>query len=155
MKRLCIIPCGSAKIWDKFPLTGPTEAKNAYVGAFGRACQAYASCFFSDWVIISAKHGFLFPTDQVPENYNVSFSMRHPEIISIQDLKKQAAGKQLDVFDEIVVVAGKKYKKVIEQVFGDRCTYHYPLQGCRGIGYMLQKLKNAVESSQEIRESVS
>ncbi|WCK55835.1 hypothetical protein PP175_07885 [Aneurinibacillus sp. Ricciae_BoGa-3] len=155
MNRLCIIPCGTAKIWDKNPLQGPTEAKNAYIGPYGRACQAYADRFFTDWVILSAKHGFLFPTDPVPENYNVSFSMNHPDVISVQELKRQVDEKQLSGFDEIVVVAGKKYKRVIEQVFGDGYVYRYPLQGCKGIGYMLQKLKNAVQTSEEIGQSVS
>lgn len=45
MKRLCIIPCGKKKIWDKYVDYGPTEAKNVYISPFGKACQAYATEF--------------------------------------------------------------------------------------------------------------
>ncbi|WP_241657896.1 hypothetical protein [Anaerobacillus alkaliphilus] len=56
MKRLCVIPCGSKKIWSKHPNNGPTIARDVYVGSFGKACQKYATTFFSDWVILSAKY---------------------------------------------------------------------------------------------------
>lgn len=46
MKRLCIIPCGKKKIWDKYPDYGPMEAKDVYISPFGKACQAYATMFF-------------------------------------------------------------------------------------------------------------
>ena len=58
MRRLCIIPCGKKKIWDKYPDYGPMEAKDVYISPFGKACQAYATMFFENWVILSAKHGF-------------------------------------------------------------------------------------------------
>lgn len=67
MRRLCIIPCGKKKIWDKYPDYGPMEAKDVYISPFGKACQAYATMFFENWVILSAKHGFLRPNDIVLE----------------------------------------------------------------------------------------
>ena len=46
------------KIWDKHLDYGPMEAKDVYISPFGKACQAYATMFFENWVILSAKHGF-------------------------------------------------------------------------------------------------
>ena len=45
MRRLCIIPCGKKKIWDKYPGYGPMEAKDVYISPFGKACQSYATMF--------------------------------------------------------------------------------------------------------------
>jgi 2-keto-3-deoxy-L-rhamnonate aldolase RhmA len=149
-KRLCITPCGAAKIWDKHPELGGVQAKDAYISPFGTACHTYADIFFEHWVILSAKHGFLFPTDIVPGNYDLAFNSGSPDVITVEALKQQAAEKGLDVFEEIVVVAGKKHIKVVQQVFGANRAYRFPLQGCRGIGYMLQKLNNAIQQNKEI-----
>ncbi|MCP3764598.1 hypothetical protein NLX67_19850 [Domibacillus sp. A3M-37] len=153
MKRLCIIPCGAKKVWDKKPDAGPTEAENVYIGSFHNSCQNYASRFFEHWVILSAKHGFLFPQDMIHSNYNVAFNSKSPEIISIDKLKQQIPEKKLADFDELVVLGGKKYRKVVEQAFGSNYSYKYPLNDCKGIGYMLQKLNNSLLINKEITDS--
>ncbi|WP_139488249.1 DUF6884 domain-containing protein [Brevibacillus dissolubilis] len=148
-RRLCIIPCGQSKIWDKYPHAGTTQAKDAYTGAFHKSCQRYANRFFTDWVILSAKHGFLCPTDVLHENYDVGFQHKSDEVITIGRLQQQLSEKGLSHYDEITVLGGKKYVKVVEQTFGPHVHYRYPLRGCKGIGYMLQRLAQAVESGQE------
>lgn len=149
-RRLCITPCGAAKIWDKHPELGAVPACDAYISPFGSACHAYAELFFDHWVILSAKHGFLRPTDPVPGNYDLAFDSKSQDIITVEALKRQAEEKGLGRFDEIVIVAGKKHTKVIRAVFGDHCTYRFPLQGCKGIGYMLQRLNKAIAEKTEI-----
>ncbi|TPV42343.1 DUF6884 domain-containing protein [Bacillus dicomae] len=149
MKRLCIIPCGKKKIWDKYPNYGPMEAKDVYISPFGKACQAYAAMFFENWVILSAKHGFLRPNDIVLENYDLALDSKSDEIISIELLKQQTIEKDLFQFDEIVLLAGKKHKKVVTQLYPEEIIT-YPLTGCKGIGYMLQRLKGAVEEGKEL-----
>lgn len=93
MRRLCIIPCGKKKIWDKYPDYGPMEAKDVYISPFGKACQVYATMFFENWVILSAKHGFLRPNDIVLENYDLAFDSKSDEIISMEQLKQQLIEK--------------------------------------------------------------
>ncbi|HFJ9463471.1 hypothetical protein PDN28_13020 [Bacillus cereus] len=149
MKRLCIIPCGKKKIWDKHSDYGPMEAKDVYISPFGKACQAYATMFFENWVILSAKHGFLRPSDIVLENYDLAFDSKSDEVISIEQLQKQMVDKSLLQFDEIVLLAGKKYKKVVTKLYPEEMIT-YPLEGCKGIGYMLQRLKEAVKEGEEI-----
>lgn len=149
MNRLCIIPCGKKKIWDKYADYGPTEAKKVYISPFGKACQAYAAMFFENWVILSAKHGFLKPNDIVQENYDLSFDSKSDEVISIERLQKQMIDKKLLQFDEIVLLAGKKHRKVVIKLYPEEII-SYPLEGCKGIGYMLQRLKEAVEMQQEL-----
>ncbi|MEB9944510.1 hypothetical protein CON15_01585 [Bacillus cereus] len=149
MKRLCIIPCGKKKIWDKHSDYGPMEAKDVYISPFGKACQAYATMFFENWVILSAKHGFLRPSDIVLENYDLAFDSKSDEVISIEQLQKQMVDKSLLQFDEIVLLAGKKHKKVVTKLYLEEMIT-YPLEGCKGIGYMLQRLKEAVKEGEEI-----
>ena len=149
MKRLCIIPCGKKKIWDKHSDYGPMEAKDVYISPFGKACQAYATMFFENWVILSAKHGFLRPSDIVLENYDLAFDSKRDEVISIEQLQKQMVDKSLLQFDEIVLLAGKKHKKVVTKLYPEEMIT-YPLEGCKGIGYMLQRLKEAVKEGEEI-----
>ncbi|MDA2184122.1 hypothetical protein PDN25_18760 [Bacillus cereus] len=149
MKRLCIIPCGKKKIWDKHSDYGPMEAKDVYISPFGKACQAYATMFFENWVILSAKHGFLRPSDIVLENYDLAFDSKSDEVISIEQLQKQMVDKSLLQFDEIVLLAGKKHKKVVSKLYPEEMIT-YPLEGCKGIGYMLQRLKEAVKEGEEI-----
>ncbi|EOS8268469.1 TPA: DUF6884 domain-containing protein [Bacillus cereus] len=149
MGRLCIIPCGKKKIWDKYPDYGPMEAKDVYISPFGKACQAYATMFFESWVILSAKHGFLRPNDIVLENYDLAFDSKSDKVISIEQLQKQMVDKSLLQFDEIVLLAGKKHKKVVTKLYPEGMIT-YPLEGCKGIGYMLQRLKEAVKEEEEI-----
>ncbi|PEV31734.1 DUF6884 domain-containing protein [Bacillus thuringiensis] len=149
MKRLCIIPCGKKKIWDKHSNYGPMEAKDVYISPFGKACQAYASMFFENWVILSAKHGFLRPNDIVLKNYDLAFDSKSDEVISIEKLQKQMLDKSLLQFDEIVLLAGKKHKKVVTKLYPEEMIT-YPLEECKGIGYMLQRLKEAVKEEAEI-----
>ncbi|BCC99753.1 hypothetical protein BC30048_2656 [Bacillus cereus] len=149
MKRICIIPCGKKKIWDKHSDYGPMEAKDVYISPFGKACQAYATMFFKNWVILSAKHGFLRPNDIVLENYDLAFDSKSDEVINIEQLQKQMVDKSLLQFDEIVLLAGKKHKKVVTKLYPEEMIT-YPLEGCKGIGYMLQRLKEAVKEGEEI-----
>lgn len=150
MERLCIIPCGKAKIWDKNPNSGPTIAMHAYKSTLHYYCQSYAKRFFNDWVILSAKHGFLFPNDIVPENYDVAFQSNHPQIIDTRELKCQVTEKQLDSYSEIVVLAGAKHQKIVEQIFPQPIKLVYPLKNFKGIGYILQGLKQALEQNKEL-----
>lgn len=143
MSRLCIIPCGTAKIWDKIPNAGPTEAQYVYTGVFASACQMYAIANFDHWVILSAKYGFLLPSDIVDEDYNVSFNKQSNETVNIDTLKEQAIKKGLNQFHEITVLGGKNYTSRVKEVFNQGQTLLFPLEHCKGIGYMLQWLTQA------------
>ncbi|MGC8612509.1 MAG: DUF6884 domain-containing protein [Athalassotoga sp.] len=146
MSTLCIVPCGKTKIWDKCPEIGPQKAKDVYIGSFATRCREYAELLYPDsWVILSAKHGFLFPDDMVPGSYNVSFNNKKTHPITVDELKKQAKDKKLYGFDEIVALGGRNYTQIVKQVFESNEIIE-PLRDCRGIGYMIQRLNNAISS---------
>lgn len=146
-KRLCIIPCGSAKVWDSNPNAGPQKAEDVYTGVFAASCQRYARTFFDHWVILSAKHGFLFPGGMVSEAYNVSFIKPSSETITIEALEHQALQLGLLDFDEITVLGGKHYVERAKAIFRSGQQIELPLHDCKGIGYMLQRLSQALEGN--------
>jgi hypothetical protein len=146
MQTLCIVPCGSKKIWDKIPNAGPTPARNVYIGGFAKKCREYAEKFYpASWCILSAKYGFIFPDEIIPEPYNVSFNRKSSGPISTPDLIAQTCRKGLKNFDEIIVLGVKNYVQFARQVFPNK-TIVAPLSGCRGIGYMMEKLEKLVNS---------
>ncbi|WP_226037377.1 DUF6884 domain-containing protein [Aquibacillus saliphilus] len=153
MGQLCILPCGNKKIWDKKGEIGPVRARDAYIGTFHNLCEQYAEKFFDRWVILSAKYGYLLPNDIVKGNYDVTFNKKSNEIISIDELKNQVKKKQLYQNDGIVVLTGKKYIEVVTKSFETELTIQFPLIKCKGIGYMQQELKSAIELSQPIHRT--
>lgn len=152
MNRLCIIPCGAKKIWD-VPGVAPAgyAAQLAYLSPLHQKCQAYARLFFTDWVILSAKHGFLLPEDDVPGNYNVAFGSDHPEMMTAEALAAQLRRKALDRFDEVVVLGGRKFQRIVPAVFPSGARFVYPLVGSKGIGHMLQRLNEALRERTELK----
>lgn len=151
MKQLAIIPCGKRKIWDGNSFQGPTLVKEAYVGVLHRMCEQYAEIFCDQWVVLSGKHGLMLPYDTIPENYNVTFGMKNNgEVISIKELQSQLIEKELDAFDQIISLTGKKYQPIIEETFGPDKDIHYPLLGTKGIGEMQQRLKYAIENKKAL-----
>lgn len=150
MKRLCIIPCGKKKIWDVQPDAGPVRAEVAYLSPFHQACERYAKSFFDEWVILSAKHGFLRPNDIVSGNYDVTFGTGHPEIMTAEELRHQFCEKGFYDIEELVMLGGKKYRSVLNAVIGEHQYINWPLSSYKGIGYMLQALNRAVEDKHEL-----
>ena len=150
MKILCIIPCGSKKIWDKFPNAGTRKARNTYTGPFASKCRQYAEEFYpSLWCILSAKYGFLFPDDIVQGPYNVSFNDKSTNPISIEELILQKYEKGLDVFEKIIVFGGKNYREIIRNVFSDK-NIHCPLEKSKNIMQMMGALNSSIKSGKLI-----
>lgn len=150
MRKLCIIPCGQKKIWDESNIISPAKAKYVYTGSFSKMCKQYAEKFhFNNWCILSAKYGFLFPDDIVPGPYNVSFNSKKTNPILIEDLKIQAHAKELFRYDGIVVLGGKNYANIVIDIF-TRKKVNVPLKGCAGIGYMMGKLKSAIQNNESL-----
>ncbi|MGG1696045.1 DUF6884 domain-containing protein [Bacillus zhangzhouensis] len=150
MKRICIIPCGAKKIWDVSKEAGSQPAHLVYLSPLHQRTKTYAQTFFDDWVILSGKYGFLHEDDIIPANYDVTFGTNHIELITEEQLRRQFYEKQLTAFDELVVLGGKKFRKVIDPLLLDHQHANYPLAPYKGIGYMLKAIKEATESGTEL-----
>ena len=148
--RLCVVPCGKRKIWDKYPNAGPTKAKDVYIGPFAKTCIEYAEKFYpGTYVILSAKYGFLFPDEVIPGNYNVTFNDPSTNPITVEELRRQAEQKGLMKYDEIVVIAGRYYVDIVEKVFKGKKIVA-PLQGLGGMGKMISAMKKAIVEKREL-----
>lgn len=101
-------------------------------------------------MILSAKHGFLKADDIIHENYDVAFGTPRAKQITQEELSQQFHQKNLFAYDELVVLGGKKYRKVIDPLLQPHQKANYPLAPYKGIGYMLQALHQAVESKVEL-----
>lgn len=145
MRTLCIVPCGEEKIWKKKPSAGATKARDVYTGQFAKKCREYAEMFYADsWLILSAKFGFISPDFVIDSPYNKSFKMKESNPISTDQLVDQVSKQELNSYHKIVALGGKDYVEKVNEAFKDRKISN-PLSGCRGIGYMMQRLKKAME----------
>lgn len=136
---LCIIPPGKRKLWDRDTAHGPAPARDAYTGTLNRKARAYAEACGYDWVILSAKHGFLLPEDIVPGNYDTAFGAANADIIPSEELARQWKKMRLDTYKRIEVLGGKKFRPIIGALAGTAAVY-FPLENSRGIGDMLHLL---------------
>ncbi|SDB86872.1 hypothetical protein SAMN05421734_10223 [Pelagirhabdus alkalitolerans] len=149
MKTLAILPCGKRKIWDKYPYHGSAKVKDVYIGNLHRLTRGYAEQFATDWVILSAKHGFRSRNEIIKENYDLTFGMKNDGIISNEALKKQIKEKQLDQYDKWIVLTGQKHLNVLRQIV-DLKKLNTPLLGTRGIGDMQKRLKCAIDNKRPL-----
>lgn len=116
-----------------------------YIGPFAKKCREYAEKFYPYlWCILSAKYGFLFPNDIVPGPYNVSFNDRKTNPITTKELSAQVMEKGLNNYERIVILGGKNYVKMVKEVFSSK-EILVPLSECKGIGYMMGKLNEAIK----------
>lgn len=86
----------------------------------------------------------------IHENYDVAFGTPHTDQITREALSQQFHEKHLTAYDELVILGGNKYRKVIDPLLLPHQTAIYPLAPYKGIGYMLQALKQAVETKVEL-----
>lgn len=150
MKTLCITPCGDKKIWSKYPDAGPTKARRVYIGQYAKTCKEYAEYFYPEsWCILSAKYGFLFPEDIVPESYNVTFKKKSTNPITLEELRIQTKVKRVENFNKFVVLGGREYVKIITDLLHDK-EIHRPLEGCKGMGYMIGLMRKAMKEGKPL-----
>jgi hypothetical protein len=140
-----VVPCGSAKVWDKHPAAGPVAARDAYTGGPFVVNREYAERFGSAWVILSAKYGFVRPTDEIPGPYNVTFKRASTGPVSVAVLRNQVMQMHLDDFNEVIGLGGKEYRAALTDAFaGSSASLRFPFAGLP-IGKMLQATRRAVD----------
>jgi hypothetical protein len=146
MNTLCVCQCGRKKIWSIDPDAGPTVAEKAYIGTPTKKIYEYAQVFYpSSWCILSAKHGFLWPDEIVPKNYDVLFNNPRTNPLRIEDLLECAKRKHLFDYDSIVVLAPKEYVYVCLRVFRGK-ELIAPLKNVSGYKDRSEILDRAINS---------
>ena len=141
---LVIVPCAKAKIWAKDPEAGPTAAAKAYIGAPFTVNREYAERAGDDWVILSARYGFLQATYVIPGPYETTFKRRSTNPIGIAALREQVQRMGLDRYREVVGLGGKEYRAVVEEAFeGTPVCLTFPFAGLP-IGKAMNATKRAM-----------
>ncbi len=142
---LVIVPCGQRKIWETAPHLGPVPARDAYTGAPFKVNRAYAERFATDWVILSAKYGFLRPEALVPGPYDVTFKRLSTGPVSPAVLHRQVREQGLDRFRGVIGLGGREYRSMIEHAFsGSPAEIRFPFAGLP-IGKAMQAIKQAIQ----------
>jgi len=143
MVALVIVPCGKSKIWDKKPEVSNVKARDVYTGAPFKVNREYAESFGFDWVILSAKYGFLEPDQIIPEKYNITFNDPSTNPISFEELKRQVE-RGYSHYKCIVALGGKTYSEIVSHVFIDEKTSVVSPVAGLPIGKAMAKVKNAI-----------
>jgi len=115
--RLVIIGCGKSKIWDKNPSASAQRASVAYTGPYFGTNKRFAESRGCDWMILSAKYGFIPPDFVIPGNYNVTFAKPSTGPISVQEMKRQVEEQGLSRYDDITVLGGRDYVDRVRESF--------------------------------------
>lgn len=144
---LVIVPCGSSKVWSKNPSAGPTIARDAYVGSPFKVNRRYAECVGDQWLILSAKYGFIDPDFVLPGPYEVTFKTKSSGPIDLKTLSQQALARGLAKHHTVIGLGGKEYRHAIETAFeGTEVELQFPFAGLP-IGKAMQAAKRAAENS--------
>lgn len=151
MPTLAIVQCGQRKIWDVNRAAGPTAAKDAYISPYFRKNRAYAERFADQWVILSAKYGFLTPAQKI-QNSNVTFLKPASNPITVDELRRQVQQMKLFNFKEVLVIGGSDYAAVIQRAYDKTgCRIHLPFKRYKGIGYIQQAVGIALKTGTPLR----
>lgn len=143
--KLVIIPCGKKKIWDDGKIKGPVRAKDAYTGTMFKLGALYAKACDADWIILSAKYGFIRPDEEI-EAYDVTFKRKSSNPISYKELSAQIFKEKFNNYNEVIGLGGKEYRKAIIDSFAcnGRTDIATPFEGL-SMGHYLHALKEAIQ----------
>lgn len=145
---LVIIPCGSSKIWNRNPDIGPARASDAYTGTPFKLNREYAERFGDDWMILSAKYGFISPEFVIPGPYEVTFNRRSTNPISFDVLRHQVHEMEMVHFDLVVGLGGRAYREAVTAAFADtNVRLAFPFAGLP-IGRMMQATRFTLDHNE-------
>ncbi len=145
-KILVITGCTKQKLAYSNSLRVP--AKKMYQGRLFTTVRDYCEAKGFDYVIISAKHGLLFPDDIIGGYEKV---LRTKE--DVRNIKSQVEEKLrplLKDYEKIVVIAGKKYRQVLQNLWDER----FEVVKSKGYGDLCSIVKKATPKGKSILEFI-
>jgi cytoplasmic iron level regulating protein YaaA (DUF328/UPF0246 family) len=132
-KTLIITSCSKKKDQSR----GEMKSAKRYCGQFFNLTQQFAYKNDYDLLIISAKYGLLRPDDMI-ENYDLrlnnqkeALQLRSKVIPQLKEIIKE------ENYDRIIIIMGKLYKKVIEDLVDERFVF---LESKNGIFDYIRKM---------------
>lgn len=127
---LVIVGCGASK------QPHPTTAGEMYLGGYHRAARAVAAELTTParTFVLSARHGLLSLSDTISP---YDLRMGQAGSVTVQQVRQQAARRNLLDARPVVVLAGRRYAQVVRGVWPHA---HAPLEGVGGLGKQLHAL---------------
>lgn len=115
-KVLVITGCTKEKLGYNASVKAP--AKRMYQGRLFKTVRKYCETMGFDYVIISAEYGLIHPDDTI-EGYE-KVLRRKEDIKRIQPLVEEKSRPLLKNYDKVVVIAGKQYREVLQNLWDER-----------------------------------
>lgn len=115
-KILVITSCSKLKNGE--PEKTILPAKDLYAGPLFSKVQRYCTVKNFDFMILSAKYGLIHPDDEIL-CYEKRLSTSE-DIDEIRDKVSREFQKISDKYDQVLVIAGEKYRSALEDVWDDR-----------------------------------
>jgi len=115
-KVLVITGCTKEKLGYDASVKAP--AKQMYQGRLFKTVRKYCESMGFDYVIISAKYGLIHP-DETIEGYEKVLRTKD-DVKRIQPLVEEKLRPLLNNYDKIVVIAGKQYREVLENLWNEK-----------------------------------
>ena len=115
-KVLVITGCTKEKLGYDASVKAP--AKQMYQGRLFKTVRKYCESMGFDYVIISAKYGLIHP-DETIEGYEKVLRTKD-DVKRIQPLVEEKLRPLLNNYDKIVIIAGKQYREVLENLWNEK-----------------------------------
>jgi hypothetical protein len=141
-KVLVVTQCTKRKLSYNASIKAP--AKKMYRGKLFEAIREFCESKKFDYVIISAKYGLLLP-EEIIEGYEKVLRTRE-DIEAIRPLVEQRLKPLLTNYEKIVVIAGKKYRKILSNLWDDR----FFIVRSKGYGDLCTKIKEVTLRDQTL-----
>lgn len=140
-KVLVITGCTKEKLGYDNSITA--IAKDMYKGRLFKVTKKFCEKRSYDYVIISAKHGLVIPEETVSGYEKVLRNKR--DVVEIQSSVEKRLMRILPRYNKILVIAGKMYRQVLENIWDDRFVF----LKSRGYGDLCKKVSAAIEVSDQ------
>lgn len=141
---LVITSCTSKKSTENDNIE--MKSKNLYTGRIFRKARKLAESMGWDYKIISAKYGLLDPHVKI-KSYNKRLSNKS-ESVSLRPKVLPDLTKLLHKYESFLVLAGKRYREVIEPIMDDR----FFVLDSEGYGDLCSKVDSAIPSGVRQKE---
>jgi len=116
---LIITGCTKSKMTYKETIM--VKANELYTGRLFKAVRLFSKIKGFSYIIISAKYGLVYPNDIIG-GYEKMLSSEK-DINNIKNDVHEKLSKILPKYDTIIVIAGKRYRDVLEDIWDERFVY--------------------------------
>ena len=143
---LVITGCTKEKLGYNASIKAP--AKQMYQGRLFKTVRHYCEAMGFDYVIISAKYGLILP-DNIIGGYEKVLRTKE-DVKNIQSQVEERLRPLLKNYERIIVIAGKKYREVLQDLWDDR----FMAIKSKGYGDLCSIVKKSIPKEKSLVEFI-